>query len=52
MIIGQGFNLLPEPVLFSGISMVLMTYIKLSTRKSFAAGIRFKKKTICKIVYM
>lgn len=50
MIIVQGFSLLPEPVLFSGIGAVLVPFFKLSTRKSFAAGIRFKQKTIYEIV--
>lgn len=46
MIIVQGFSLLSNPVLFSGIDAVLVTYFKLSTRKSFTAGMRLKKRTI------
>lgn len=52
MIIVQCFSLLPNPVLFSGIDTVLVTYFKLSTRKSFTAGISFKNKTIYEIVHM
>lgn len=41
----QGFSILPEPQLFSGVGTVLVIYFKLSTRRSSVAGRRFKKTT-------
>lgn len=42
----QGFSTHPDPQLFSGVGTVLVIYFKLSTRRSFVAGRRFKKTSI------
>lgn len=48
----QGFSILLEPQLFSGVGTVLVIYFKLSTRISFVARRRFKKMTVYDVEYM